>query len=37
MWKELQDKISETLEKFTLENLAQMLTNSPSSPIDFSI
>ncbi len=37
MWKELQDKISETLEKFTLENLAQMLTNSPPSPIDFSI
>ncbi len=27
--KSFQDKISETLEKFTLENLAQMLTNSP--------
>ncbi|HPU08754.1 MAG TPA: Rrf2 family transcriptional regulator [Candidatus Atribacteria bacterium] len=37
MWKELQDKISETLEKFTLEDLARMSTDNPRPPLNYSI
>ena len=37
MWEELQFAISQTLEKFTLEKLAQMSVNNPSAPLDYSI